>query len=286
MPHPRHRQRVRPLPHPRQVPQLPVPPVVERGDGGAGAALRVQLHRGGSEAEEAREEGLVEAAVLLEGHAFHHGRQLVVVADQNHALESWLLTHPRLLQRERDERLQIRYLRCLLHDQRVVTEPHFQQLLPRDGRVRARHGHHARLTRQQVLGSPPRRPQQLQGAVVGQLVEDAVQVSEAALGRSLIRRAVRAREQRLRGRVGEEGREGKQPRHRIRRVLLAQLQTELLHARHHVLQPEVSRRLARVRHARLHAQRRRQSLHLPQARHAPLQRVLHAPRLAVIPRQP
>ena len=50
--------------------------------------LRVELDVRRAEADEAREERLVQVRVLLEGHVLHHGRQLVVVANQDDALES------------------------------------------------------------------------------------------------------------------------------------------------------------------------------------------------------
>jgi hypothetical protein len=49
--------------------------------------LGVELDEGRAEAHEAGEEGLVEVAVLLEGHVLDHGRQLVVVAYQDHPLQ-------------------------------------------------------------------------------------------------------------------------------------------------------------------------------------------------------
>ena len=49
--------------------------------------LGVELDEGRAEAHEAGEEGLVEVAVLLEGHVLDHGRQLVVVPYQDHPLQ-------------------------------------------------------------------------------------------------------------------------------------------------------------------------------------------------------
>lgn len=59
----------------------------ERTGGAEGLHLGIELDIGSAEAHKAREEGLVEVAVLLEGHVLDHGRQLVVVAYQNHPLE-------------------------------------------------------------------------------------------------------------------------------------------------------------------------------------------------------
>jgi hypothetical protein len=47
--------------------------------------LLIQQHMRHSQTNKAREEGLVEFGVLLEGGVLHYGRQLVVVADQAHA---------------------------------------------------------------------------------------------------------------------------------------------------------------------------------------------------------
>lgn len=47
----------------------------------------IYLHRGRPEAHEPREEALVELAVLLEGHGLDDRGQLVVVSDQDHALQ-------------------------------------------------------------------------------------------------------------------------------------------------------------------------------------------------------
>ena len=49
--------------------------------------LRIELDVGCAEADEAREQRLVQVAVLLDCHVLHHRRQLVVVPDQDHALE-------------------------------------------------------------------------------------------------------------------------------------------------------------------------------------------------------
>ena len=49
--------------------------------------LCIELHVGGAQADKAGEEGLIQVAVLLEGHVLHHGRQLVVVSYKNHPLQ-------------------------------------------------------------------------------------------------------------------------------------------------------------------------------------------------------
>jgi hypothetical protein len=49
--------------------------------------LRVELDVGRAQAHKAREQGLVQVAVLLEGHVLDHGRQLVVVPDQGDPLQ-------------------------------------------------------------------------------------------------------------------------------------------------------------------------------------------------------
>ena len=51
------------------------------------AYLGIELDEGGAQAHEAREEGLVQVAVALEGHILHHGGQLVVVPDERHPLQ-------------------------------------------------------------------------------------------------------------------------------------------------------------------------------------------------------
>ena len=51
------------------------------------AHLGVELDEGGAQAHEAREQGLVQVAVALEGHVLHHRGQLVVVPDQRDPLE-------------------------------------------------------------------------------------------------------------------------------------------------------------------------------------------------------
>ena len=51
------------------------------------ADLCIELDVGGAEADEASEEGLVQVAVLLEGHVLDHRGQLVVVPYQNHTLQ-------------------------------------------------------------------------------------------------------------------------------------------------------------------------------------------------------
>lgn len=51
------------------------------------ADLCIELDVGGAEADEASEEGLVQVAVLLEGHVLDHRGQLVVVPYQDHTLQ-------------------------------------------------------------------------------------------------------------------------------------------------------------------------------------------------------
>ena len=53
----------------------------------ANAYLGVELDVGCAKADEAGEEGLIQMAVLLEGHVLDHRRQLVVVPYQNHPLQ-------------------------------------------------------------------------------------------------------------------------------------------------------------------------------------------------------
>ena len=55
--------------------------------------LSIELHGRHAQADEAREEGLVQVGVFLEGHVLHHGRQLVVVAYQCHSLQPALPIH-------------------------------------------------------------------------------------------------------------------------------------------------------------------------------------------------
>ena len=52
-----------------------------------GGNLCIELDVGGAEADEAGEEGLVQVAVLLEGHVFNHRRQLVVVPYEDDSLQ-------------------------------------------------------------------------------------------------------------------------------------------------------------------------------------------------------
>lgn len=51
------------------------------------ADLCIELDVGGAEADEAGEEGLVQVAVLLEGHVLDHRRQLVVVPYEDDSLQ-------------------------------------------------------------------------------------------------------------------------------------------------------------------------------------------------------
>ena len=46
------------------------------------------MNVGCAKADEAGEEGLIQMAVLLEGHVLHHRRQLMVVSYQDHTLQS------------------------------------------------------------------------------------------------------------------------------------------------------------------------------------------------------
>lgn len=72
----------------RPMHYAPVPPVVQRCQRGPRPTLGVELHVGGAQPDEPREQRLVQVAVLLEGRVLHHGRQLVVVANQHDALEA------------------------------------------------------------------------------------------------------------------------------------------------------------------------------------------------------
>ena len=55
------------------------------------ADLCIQLDVGGAQANEACEEGLVQVAVLLEGHVLDNRGQLVVVSYQDHTLQSTVI---------------------------------------------------------------------------------------------------------------------------------------------------------------------------------------------------
>ena len=90
---------------------------------GVSATARVEVSWQDAEAHEARKERLVEARVLLEGHVLDDGRQLVVVADEDDALEARAAGGGvGVLQDHWDERLYLHDLRRLLHDERVVLE--------------------------------------------------------------------------------------------------------------------------------------------------------------------
>ena len=120
-----------------------VAPTVEVGNRRARAALLVELHRGHSQADEARKERLVELRVLCERHALHHRRQLVVVANKNDALEPRAVCgRVLLLQHHRDEGLHLHDLCRLLDHQRVVLEAERKHIAPFDGRVCACHRNH------------------------------------------------------------------------------------------------------------------------------------------------
>jgi hypothetical protein len=64
------------------------------------------------QADEAGKEGLVQVGVLLQGLALHHGRQLVVVADEHDALEARLAALRRVLvlQKHGDQSLHLVFL--------------------------------------------------------------------------------------------------------------------------------------------------------------------------------
>ena len=62
----------------------------------------LHLHSGSTEADEAREQALVKLAVLLESHGLHHGRKLVVVPDQNDALQPTAQHRVQILRNRQD----------------------------------------------------------------------------------------------------------------------------------------------------------------------------------------
>ena len=121
--------------------------------------LRIELDVGCAEANEAREQGLVQVAVLLDRHVLHHRRELVVVANQDDALQpvmpvllalqpacrqaaarqnnrqatcvpgnAWKERAAADLQQHWDERLDLQDLGTLLHEQVVILEAQLQEL--------------------------------------------------------------------------------------------------------------------------------------------------------------
>ena len=57
-------------------------------EGKPGCYLSVELDIGRAQADKAGEQGLVQVAVLLEGHVLHHWGQLLVVPNQDDPLQS------------------------------------------------------------------------------------------------------------------------------------------------------------------------------------------------------
>lgn len=55
--------------------------------GSTASHLSIELDVRGPQADESGEKGLIQVAVLLEGHVLDHGGQLVVVTNQDHTLQ-------------------------------------------------------------------------------------------------------------------------------------------------------------------------------------------------------
>mmetsp|Transcript_144 Transcript_144/g.310 ORF Transcript_144/g.310 Transcript_144/m.310 type:complete len:1317 (+) Transcript_144:450-4400(+) len=201
-----------------QVAEVLVAPAVEVGDLRAGAALQVQVDGGRAEAHEARVQRLVQVPVLLEGAVLDHGRQLVMVADEHHALQA-ARAALRILQHHGDEGLDLQDLGRLLHDEVVVLEVEADQRRPGQGCVRARHGDDARVRRDQVVAAVVAVAEELEGVALLDLLEHVLEVAEATLRHLQVRLVARARKERLRG-VREEGREREDQGHHRRLVRL------------------------------------------------------------------
>ena len=243
-----------------EVSEVAVPPVVERGNAGPGAALGVELGVGGPETHEAGEEGLVEVRVLLERLVLHDGRQLVVVPDHDDPLQARDAVLG-LLKEHRDEGLDLQDLGALLHEQIVVFEAEAQELPPLEGRVSAGHRDHPSLTGHQVVDSVLLSLEQLKRTALLQLPEHRAQVPEAALGGLPVLLERLALEQRLRRRRKVLG-ERKLPRDLLAEALPGHAGLELLPAAQDVQEPEVPCRLARVGHVGRHAHLHCHLLHL------------------------
>lgn len=163
-----------------QVREGRVPPLVQLGDGGAGAALLVEHYCGSAEADEALEEGLFQVCVLSEGEVLDDGRVLEVVAAENDALErelavSWVL------EGERDEVLDLGDLSCFLHDDVVVVETKGCNLLPSHRSMCRCHGDDAGLLHKEIVCLVARVPQDLERTDVLELCEDLLNMAVAAL---------------------------------------------------------------------------------------------------------
>eukprot|EP00053_Salpingoeca_punica_P019720 m.201633 g.201633 ORF g.201633 m.201633 type:complete len:552 (-) comp17708_c0_seq2:3265-4920(-) len=131
-----------------QVAELLVAPGEERGQRRPAAALGIEIDRGHAQANEAVEHALLQVGEGLQRQVLDHGRQLVVVADEDDALQAVL--RDGLLQGHGDKRLNVQHLRSLLHQDVVVLEAQLGQLLVRERSMRAGHGNDLGLLHQQI----------------------------------------------------------------------------------------------------------------------------------------
>ncbi len=77
--------------------------------------LKIQLHGGNTEPDEPCKKTLVHATVLLKRHVLNNRGQLIVVADENRALQT-AGTAALALQKQWNKRLDFQNLGSFLHD--------------------------------------------------------------------------------------------------------------------------------------------------------------------------
>lgn len=95
----------------RQVAERLILPVPEIGQTGSHASLRVELNVRHAQSNEAREQALIQMRVLLERTIGNHGRKLMVITQQDHALEPGATFRVGTLQQQRDECFNLKNLR-------------------------------------------------------------------------------------------------------------------------------------------------------------------------------
>ena len=135
--------------HMRKIAERRVAPIVQSGDLGARATLRVEQNVRHAEANEAREQTLLEIRVFLQSDVLDDRRQLMMVTDHNPALET-IDALGGLLQQQRNERLHLENLRRLLHDHIIVAKAELDELAASKRSVCTRHCDHLCLANLQV----------------------------------------------------------------------------------------------------------------------------------------
>lgn len=133
----------------------------------------------------------------------------MVVADHDPALESASSVVVRILEQQRNERLNLQDLGGLFHQDVVILEVELDQVLALQGRVSTRHSNDLGFFDEQVLCPVGAVPDQLKGSELLQLLEDLANVAEAALGHLVVLLEGLLLKQRLR-RIAEELGEGKE----------------------------------------------------------------------------